>query len=135
MKTTKTLFLIIVISAVTISAKCQKAGTDQKIKSIIVTEEKFDVLIKKQYKESETYYDSHGNVIESITYKQGKVDKHYKYQYDSDNNKVKEEEFDAAGRIKETSEYKFENGLRTEKTVYDPNRKIKEKKYYVYTKY
>lgn len=135
MKTLKTFFLILIFSASTVVAECQKAGSDVKIKSLIVTEEKSDMLVKKQYKESETYYDVRGNVIESVTYKQGKVDKHFKYQYDQDNNKIKEEEFDANGRLKESSEYKFEGGLRTEKTVYDPNKKIKSKKTYVYTKY
>jgi hypothetical protein len=135
MKTLKTLFLILVFSASLVAAECQKAGSDIKIKSLIVTEEKNDMLVKKQYKESETYFDARGNVIESIAYKQGKVDKHFKYQYDQDNNKIKEEEFDATGRLKESSEYKFENGLRIEKTVYDPNKKIKSKKLYVYTRY
>ena len=93
------------------------------------------MLIKKQYKYSETYYDSHGNILESITYKQGKVDKHFKYQYDSDNNKTKEEEFDSSGRLIEFSEYKYENGLRSEKTVYDSNKKMKSKKTYLYTTY
>jgi antitoxin component YwqK of YwqJK toxin-antitoxin module len=116
-------------------AICQKPGPDSKIKSLIVSEEKYDMMVKKQYKESETYYDSRGNIIESITYKQGKTDKHFKYQWDSDNNKIKEEEFDASGRLKEFSEYKYTDGMRTEKTVYDPNKKIKSKKTYVYTKF
>ena len=135
MKTVIKLILTIVILGGTLAAECQKIPSDIKIKSLIVTEEKSDVLIKKQYKDSETYYDSHGNVLESITYKQGKVDKHFKYQYDSDNNKIKEEEFDATGRIKETSEYKYEHGLRVEKTVYDANKKEKSKKTYTYTTY
>ena len=135
MKTLKISFLMMMILSVTIAAECQKTKTADNIKSMVVTEEKYDMLVKKQYKESETYYDAKGNVIESITYKQGKVDKHFKYQYDQDNNKIKEEEFDAAGRVKESSEYKFEDGLRTEKTVYDPNKKIKSKKFYVYTRY
>jgi hypothetical protein len=101
----------------------------------VVSEEKYDMLVKKQYKESETYYDTRGNVLENVSYKQGKVDKHFKYQYDADNNKIKEEEFDASGKLKESSEYKYLNGLRTEKTVYDPNKKLKSKKTYVYTTY
>lgn len=135
MKTLKTLILIITILTTSLSVKCQKTGSDSKIKSLIVTEEKFDMLVNKQLKESETYYDAHGNVIESITYRQGKVDKHFKYQYDPENNKIIEEEFDTSGRIRETSAYKYENGLRTEKTVYDPNKKIKLKKHYIYTRY
>jgi antitoxin component YwqK of YwqJK toxin-antitoxin module len=135
MKKTKTLLFIIVFSGITMSAICQKTVSNDKIRSLVVTEEKYDMLVKKQYKESETYYDTHGNVLESITYKQGNVDKHFKYQYDSDNNKIKEEEFDASGRLKESSEYKYADGLRTEKTVFDPNKKIKTKKTYTYTKF
>jgi hypothetical protein len=135
MKTIKTTILIIIILGSTLSAECQKSKPNENIKSMIVTEEKYDMLVKKQYKDSETFYDLRGNVLESIDYKQGKVDKHFKYQYDSDNNKIKEEEFDPSGRLKEYSEYKYENSLRTEKTVYDPNKKIKSRKIYVYTKY
>jgi hypothetical protein len=135
MKTVIKLILIILILGGTVSAKCQKTGSDVKIKSLIVTEEKSDALIKKQYKESETYYDSRGNILESITYKLGKVNKHFKYQYDGANNKIKEEEFDTSGRIKESSEYKYENGLRIEKTIFDANKKEKSKKTYTYTTY
>lgn len=135
MKTVKTTILIILILGSTLSAECQKAGSNDKVKSLIVSEEKYDMLVKKQFKESETYYDARGNVTESIIYKQGKIDKHFKYQYDSDDNKIKEDEFDAAGRLKESSEYKYANGLRTEKIVYDANKKMKSKKTYVYTTY
>jgi antitoxin component YwqK of YwqJK toxin-antitoxin module len=135
MKKIKTLLLIVFFAGLALPAISQKSELNDKIKSLIVSEEKYDMMVKKQYKESETYYDSHGNIIESITYKQGKADKHFKYQYDSDNNKIKEEEFDTSGRLKEFSEYKYTDGLRTEKTVYDPNKKIKSKKTYVYTKF
>jgi antitoxin component YwqK of YwqJK toxin-antitoxin module len=135
MKKVKTLFLLVLLSWLALPAFCQKSGPDSKIKSLIVSEEKYDMMVKKQYKESETYYDARGNIIESITYKQGKTDKHFKFQYDTDNNKIKEEEFDTSGRLKEFSEYKYSDGLRTEKTVYDQNKKIKSKKTYVYTKF
>jgi hypothetical protein len=135
MKTTGTLLSIILISFFTMPVQAQKAVTTEKIKSLIVSEEKYDMLVKKQYKESETYYDSNGNVIESITYKQGKTDKHFKYQYDQDNNKIREEELDSSGKLKEYSEYKYVNGLRTEKVVYDQGKKVKSRKTYVYTKY
>jgi hypothetical protein len=135
MKASHPISLIIILMALTITANCQKASSNDKIKSLIVMEEKYDMLVKKQYKESETYYDNKGNVIESITYKQGKTDKHFKYQYDADNNKIKEEEFDPTGRLKEYSEYKYADGQRTEKTVYDPNKKLKTRKTYTYTKF
>ena len=136
MKIVRTALLIsLVLVGGTLSGFCQKSGSGDKIKSIIVLEEKHDMLVKKQFKESETYYDSHGNVLEEINYKNGKVNKHFKYQYDSDGNKIKEEEFDPSGRIIESSEYKIENGLRIEKIVYDGNKKIKSRKVYQYTKF
>ena len=135
MKRVKTLLLLVFFPGLHYRQFARNRDLTDKIKSLIVSEEKYDMMVKKQYKESETYYDTRGNIIESITYKQGKTDKHFKYQYDSDNNKIKEEEFDASGRLKEFSEYKYADGMRTEKTVYDPNKKIKSKKTYVYTKF
>jgi len=130
----KTLLIFFAVG-VTFSANCQKSAAKVNIKSIIVFEEKSDMLIKKQYKDSETYYDEKGNVIEEINYKKGQVSKHFKYQYDSDSNKIKEEEYDESGKLTESSEYKYENGLRVEKIVYDGNKKMKSKKTYKYTTY
>lgn len=135
MKIVKFLLAMIIAAGTTLTAVSQNVEPKEKIKSIIITEEKADVLVKKQYTESETYYDVKGNITEEILYKQGKIDKHFKYQYDSDNNKIKEEEFDSSGKIIESSEYKYEKGLRTEKTVYDSNKKVKTKKFYKYTTY
>lgn len=135
MKIVKFLLAMIIAAGTTLTAVSQNVESKEKIKSIIITEEKADVLVKKQYTESETYYDVKGNITEEILYKQGKIDKHFKYQYDSDNNKIKEEEFDSSGKIIESSEYKYEKGLRTEKTVYDSNKKVKTKKFYKYTTY
>ena len=105
----------------------------EKIKSIIVYEETFDALVSKKLKDLETYYDERGNVIEEINYKDGKITKHFKYEFDADNNKIREEEFDPSGKTIEYSEYKIENGLRVEKTVYDKNKKVKSRKTYEYT--
>lgn len=111
----------------------QKPDKDKKIRSVIVYQEKYDNLISKKYKELEQYFDSRGNLLEEITYKQGKVTTHFKYEYDSDDNKIREEEFDPSGKMIEFSEYVYENGLRIEKTVFYPNKKIKSKKIYQYT--
>jgi len=124
-------FLLMTGLAVSVSA--QESVQGKKIKSIVVFQEKYDMLITRKYKELEQNFDSRGNLLEEIAYKQGKVTKHFKYQYDSENNKIKEEEFDPSGRMIESSEYKYENGLRVEKIVYDPNKKIKSKKVYQYT--
>jgi hypothetical protein len=135
MKKIITLFFIVFLTGISYSAMCQKSSSNENIKSIVITEERYDMLVKKQYKESESYYDAQGNLVESITYQQGKEDKHFKYQYDAQNNKIKEEEFEPSGRLKESSEYKYTDGLRTEKIVFDSNHRMKLKKTYVYTKF
>jgi hypothetical protein len=136
MKTLKPILLILMFTSFCLSVAAQeKSGPKPKVKSLIVLEEKYDQLVRKQYKESETYYDEHGNILEDISYKQGKINKHFKYQYDADGNKIREEEYDPSGKLIEYSEYKIENGLRVEKIVYGSNDKPKTRKVYQYTTY
>lgn len=127
--------IILVVFGLGRPAECQKSLNKLKIKSIAVSEEKFNTLIKRQYKESETNFDISGNLIEEITYKEGKMNKHFKYQYDTDGNKTREEEYDPTGKLIEFSVYKIENGLRSEKLVYDGNKNLKSRKTYTYTTY
>ena len=86
-------------------------------------------------KESEILYDNDGNVIEETEYKIGKVSKHIKYEYNEDHNKIRETELDPSGKKIKVTEYKYNNGLKTEKTVYDGNNKILSKKTYKYETY
>jgi len=92
-----------------VSVTAQESVRDNKIRSIVVYQEKYDMLITRKYKELEQNFDSRGNLLEEITYNRAKSQKHFKYQYDSENNKIKEEEFDPSGRIIESSEYRYEN--------------------------
>jgi hypothetical protein len=138
MKTTKStlvlgLMTVYLFTAVSVSA--QQNPATPKVKTVVVYEEKFDKIVSKKLKESETTYDVNGNILEDIQYKEGKVDKHFKYQYDANNNKIKETEYDPSGKIAEYSEYKYDKNLRVEKTVYDPQGKITLKKAYIYTTY
>jgi hypothetical protein len=135
MKTQKLSLILLLFLFTIISAFSQKSESKLIIKSVIVLEEKSDVLVKKKLTDSETYYDQNGNIIEEIKYKQGKVSKHFKYVYDKDGHKIKEEEFDSSGDLIEYSEYKYENGLRVEKVVYGDKGKMKSKKIYQYTTY
>jgi len=135
MKATKYILIVLAITSLNSGIAAQNSRPERKIRSIVVTQEKYDMLVTRKYKESEQYFDNRGNLVEDITYKQGKISKHFKYQYDADNNKIREEEYDPAGRLIEYSEYKYENGLRVEKNVYDPNKKLKSRKIYQYTEY
>jgi antitoxin component YwqK of YwqJK toxin-antitoxin module len=135
MKEFRTFLLVFIALIIAMNAQSQESASKNKIKSLIVMEEKPNALIKKQYTDSETYYDSRGNVIEEIKYKEGKITKHFKYAYDDNDNKIKEEEFDSSGDLIEWSTYRYENGLRVEKIVYDEDSRIKTRKTYLYTTY
>jgi len=130
----KALLIIFILSA-GIEAYCQKPETTVKVKSMTIYEQKANALIAKKYKDTEIFYDQHGNILEEIYYKEGKVFKHFKYEYDSSDNKTKEEEYDSSGKLKEYSEYKYDNNLRIEKIVYDPQKNVKLKKFYQYSIY
>src|SRR5512140_3684500 len=109
MKTVQNFLLILILLGTGMHLNAQNEKPEGKIKSIIVYQEKYDMLVYRKDKELEQYFDIRGNLLEDITYKQGKISKHFKYQYDSDNNKIREEEYDQAGHLMEYSEYSYEN--------------------------
>jgi len=117
------------------SLNAQQAGIQNKIKSIMVYQEKYGPLSNKKSKELEQNFDQRGNLLEEINYKQGKVTKHFRYEYDENNNKVKEQKIDASGKVVETSEYKYASGLRIEKIIYGSDNKPKSKRTYQYALY
>jgi len=113
----------------------QEKTKDQKVKHVTVTEEKHDGKLVTTNTESETSYDVNGNIIEQILYKGGEVDTHFKYEYDSNNNKIKEIEYTKKGAVDKISEYRIQNGQRVEKTVYDSKKNLLLKKTYKYLYY
>jgi antitoxin component YwqK of YwqJK toxin-antitoxin module len=115
-----------------IAVSAQTSNQAGLCKSRIVHEEKTVKGVKSTLIDSQEKYDVNGNLIDEIQYKDGKVDKHMLYEYDANNNKVKETEVDAAGKPKKSAEYKYENGLRKEKLSYDENKKLTSKKTYTY---
>lgn len=131
--------MLIVLMAVTICCLPQTAFSQEKnnkkIKSLTVIEERHTDNTVTTLKESETKYDERGNIIEIIEYKDGKVDTHFKYEYDSENNKIREIEYDKKGAVDKISEYKYKDGLRVEKCVYDAQKNLKLKKTYQYILY
>jgi len=114
----------------------QKKAVSHNLKSTTAYEQRYEKGTQgKMLKESEIRYDNAGNVTEEIDYKLGKVDKHLIYQYDEDNNKIRETELDAAGKKIKITECKYSDGLRTEKTVYNGNNQVLSKKTYKYETY
>jgi hypothetical protein len=129
----KIILMVIAISASSLVVYGQTTNVTGKIKSRITHEEKVDKGVKNTLIDSEEKFDATGNLIEEIDYKEGKLDKHMLYEYDADNNKIKETELDGSGKTKKIAEYKYENGLRKEKLIYDGSKKLLSKKTYTYT--
>lgn len=102
-------------------------------KSAIVYEEKYDGEITTKLIENELVFDQNGNILEEKEYKKGKLDKRMVNEYNADNLKIRETEFDAKGNIVRMSEFKYNAyKQKTEKLTYSPGGKLKSKKTYVY---
>jgi len=71
MKTARVIIVLTLLISLNATLSAQKKESDRKIKSIIVYQEKYDMLVSRKYKDTEQYFDSRGNLIEDITYKQG----------------------------------------------------------------
>jgi hypothetical protein len=129
------LLMLVILCPFWVSGQDKKA-VKHKLKSITEYEQKYEKGVAgKALKESEILYDSDGNVVEETNYKLGKVSKHVTYQYDENNNKIRETELDPSGKKIKVIEYKYSNGLRTEKTVYDANNRVLSRKTYKYETY
>lgn len=135
MKTNKNFLPVVLLLCINLSLNAQNEVLENKIKSITVYQEKYETLVTRKYKELEQSFDNRGNLLEEISYKQGKISKHFRYEYDENNNKIREEKIDPAGRIVESSEYKYASGLRIEKIIYGPDKKPKSKRTYQYALY
>ncbi|HOO85125.1 MAG TPA: hypothetical protein PLS94_11195 [Prolixibacteraceae bacterium] len=82
----------------------------------------------------EEFYDFRGELVEIKEYseKGKKIDLWIKYKFDIKGNLIEETELDAKGEITRRMEYKYENGLRTEKLYYDSKNRLYQKRFYKY---
>jgi antitoxin component YwqK of YwqJK toxin-antitoxin module len=154
-------FLLIVLCSTSLYAQKKKVALRNQLKSEVVYEQKFASTAGKSVKESETKFDTQGNIVEEIEYENGKIKKHMTYLFDDDGNKTSETELDssgktvkktefkynddgkkikelaygAAGKLFKTIEYKYNGELKAERIVYDENNKMKSKKTYQYQTY
>lgn len=128
----KTLILALIL-AIPAGIFCQdNKQPAPNIKKMTVTKHVYEKG-EKAYKEVEVKYDAKGNIIEETENDEGNFGKHMMYQYDDAGNKIRETELDAAGKVKKITEYKYNSSnLRTEKLVYDGDKKLKSKRVYQY---
>ena len=84
--------------------------------------------------EKEEYYNFRGDIteIKEFTDSGKTITLWFKYKYDAMGNIVEEQELNSKGEQKERYEYKYENGLKTEKLYYDNKNRLFKKKIYKY---
>jgi len=89
---------------------------------------------KEPFIEKEETYNFRGDLVEIKAYiDKGKtVDSWIKYKYDTQGNLIEEQVLNSKGEPKERFEYKYENGLKTEKLCYDNKNRLTKKKIYKY---
>ncbi|MBN1597439.1 MAG: hypothetical protein JW894_04050 [Bacteroidales bacterium] len=129
----KAIFTITLVSIICITINGQSRSNVIQNKVLSQTTYDIDYEDSNGKKVIEQYekFDIRGNLIEIIQYdSKGKIKDHEKYEYNSDNKKVKEYKLDTNGKVYKTMEYKYKNGLKTERITYDPsNKMVKVKKY------
>ncbi|MBN2165095.1 MAG: hypothetical protein JW717_02345 [Marinilabiliaceae bacterium] len=132
----KNTILLIGTIILTVFANAQE-NTKAGIKTITVFEQDFEKGKPdgNEKIDSQTFYNAKGKVIKEINYKGGEVNDTYEYEYNEKGEKIKEIEKNEKGKVVKTSIYKYENGVRVEKIVYDENNVIKTKKMYRYEKF
>jgi hypothetical protein len=129
------IFLLAIAWPFVVNAQDKKA-VKHNLKSITEYEQVFEKGKEgKELIQTQTNYDKEGNVVEEIKYNQGKISKHVTYEYDGDNNKIRETELDPVGNKIKVTEFKYVNGLKSEKTVYNGHNQIISKKTYKYETY
>jgi hypothetical protein len=155
------IIVFLMICTVSTYGQKKKSVVRNRLKTMIVYDQKNEKAVRKALKDSETKFDTQGNVSEEIEYEDSKVKKHMKYEYtddgnkareteldndgkptkiiefkyDNDGKKIKEIELNSLGKASKTTEYKYDGELKTEKVVYDSNNKMKSKKTYQYQTY
>jgi YD repeat-containing protein len=84
--------------------------------------------------EKEEFYNFRGDLVEVKDYTDnGKTLSNWtKYKYDSQGNLIEEQDLTSKGEQKERFEYKYEDGLKTEKLFYDNKNRLSKKKIFKY---
>lgn len=86
------------------------------------------------YLEKEEFYNLTGDVEELKEYTDNGItlSRWIKYKYDSQGNLIEEQNLNSKGEQKERFEYKYKDGLKTEKLYYDSKNHLVKKKIFKY---
>ncbi len=111
------------------SSKVEKRGITKRS----ITEISYENGANEEIIEEEKWFDEEGNVIElKERDNKGKLKNWVKYTYTKKNDVETELYLNANGKLLEKIEYRYEDGLRTEKLYYDGKERLVKKKVYAY---
>jgi hypothetical protein len=129
------IILVIVLCTFTSNIYSQSRKKAEKLGIKSVTE------IKVDYEDSNgdeiirriKVFDENGNVIEDKDYNRaGKLQEKITYEYNGDNELIKEVHYRPNNKVQESFTYKYRDGLIVERCKYDSNNRLLWKRKYVY---
>jgi hypothetical protein len=90
---------------------------------------------KERSLNKEEFFDAKGQLIEVKEYsdKGQKIKNWEKFKYNIDGDVIEEQELDSKGVLTKKTEYKYENGLKTERLEYDGKGRLTERRSYEYS--
>lgn len=128
--------LLLIATISTAFAQKKSKVLENKIKLVTESKEDYDIAKGRTITDGYNAFDRNGNLIEERKYdKYGRETERITYEYNSDNQKTKETSAKPNGTINKIEEYKYKDGLKSEKITYYGNGKIKSRKKYNYTFY
>jgi len=132
--------LVIILMSIAVLANAQdyqpksKRISKANVKTVKVEKKSYDVGHEETELLEAVTYNEDGDVTEVKEWKNNKLSKHEKYEYNSEGDIVLETEFDLKGKLGKKVEYKYNSDrLVTERIVYFSNGKVKSRRVYSYT--
>lgn len=137
MKSTFFISLLLSFSMYSYSQDYQPKGKrieKSDVKSVKVVKKSYDVGREESENLESAEYNEKGDLVEIKEWKDSRLSKHEKYEYNSEGDIEFEYSYDSKGNLDKKVEYKYNSKrLLTERIVYYSNGKVKSKRVYTYT--
>lgn len=130
---------IVLIYFMVVTTFLLQAQSAKKVKEYkITTKQTIEIEVERGTKartiEEFEAFNADGNIIEYRDYNSdGKLKSWIKYEYNADEEIIKEVYLNEKGNLIESIEYIFKDGLKTEKLYFDSKHRLVKKKVYEYT--
>ena len=127
------IWILLFMLSFQVSAQSKKEIREKGITVIKSYEQDIDQGEKELLLEKEEYFNSKGQLVElKEVSEKGRVKKWEKYVYTDDGEIAEEIILDFRGDVDKRIEYKYENGLRTQKLYFDSKNRMYKKRQYEY---